>query len=172
MTSKFSFDLGRIMDEAFKFAEDVGAAFDHGTAERFRKAAERCGSGPFGVPDCYPAYLYPPATVYLARDKRLVFEIALAGFQEKDITLQFKGDSMLFSARAPAAQDEEGVQYFKRRLRMKDIEEQRFYVPADKFDQGGTRATFANGLLRVVVPPRGEAGAAEGITVNISPAGG
>jgi HSP20 family molecular chaperone IbpA len=169
MTSKvFNFDLGRIMDEAFAFAEDIGKAFDQGTAERIRKAAEGCGHGPFGTPDCYPAYLYPPSNVYLTPEKKLVLEIALAGFEEKDISVQFRGDSLLFSAAAPTGpQPGEGVQYFKRRLRIRDIQEQRFYVPADKFDQAGTQAVFKNGLLRVVVPPREQAGPAGEIKIPI-----
>ncbi len=53
MTGKgFNFDLGKVMDEAFKFAEDIGAAFDQNTAERVRRAAERCAHGPFGFPAC------------------------------------------------------------------------------------------------------------------------
>jgi molecular chaperone IbpB/HSP20 family protein len=173
MTSKvFNFDLGKIMDEAFKFAEDIGAAFDQNTAERVRRAAERCASGPFGVPDCYPGYLYPPANVYLTPEKKLVFEIALAGFEEKDVSIQFRGDSLLFSAKAPAREPDEGLQFFKRRLRMKDIEEQRFYVPADKFDQAGTQASFRSGLLRIVVPPREKAEQGGEIKVAIDSSGG
>jgi len=157
MTNRvFTFDLGRIMDEAFKFAESFGETFDHeAVAEKMRHAAEQLGRGPFGNPDYYPAYMYPPATICLTREKKLVLELALAGFEEKDITIQFRGDHLVFSARAPVpAESEEGVQYFKRRLKLKDIEEQRYYVPAEKFDQAATQARFHNGLLRVVVPPR------------------
>ncbi len=174
MTGKmFSFDLGRIMDEAFRWAEDFGHAFDHETAERFRRAAER-HMGPFGAPDFYPGYLYPPANVYLTKEKKLVFEIALAGFEEKDISIQFRGDSMLFSARAPAGsggESDESVQYFKRRLKLKDIDEQRYYVPADKFNQGGCVATFKNGLLKIVVPPREQADQGAEIKVDIKSGG-
>src|SRR5208283_5569293 len=88
MTNRvFTFDLGRIMDEAFKFAESFGEAFDHDAndaVEKMRAAAERFGKGPFGNPDYYPAYMYPPSTIYLTREKKLVLEIALAGFEEKD----------------------------------------------------------------------------------------
>ena len=169
MTNKvFTFDLGHIMDEAFKLAENFGEAFDHDAVEKMRHAAEQFGKGPFGNPDYYPAYLYPPATIYLTREKKLVLEIALAGFEEKDINVQFRGDHLLFSARASRpAEDEEGVQYFKRRLKLKDIEEQRYYVPADKFDQGASQARFRNGLLRIVVPPRDQPEAGDEITINI-----
>ena len=98
MTNRvFSFDLGRIMDEAFKFAESFGGTFDHDViAEKMRHAAEQLGRGPFGNPDYYPAYMYPPATICLTREKKLVLELALAGFEEKDITVQFRGDHLLF----------------------------------------------------------------------------
>ncbi|HTZ50484.1 MAG TPA: hypothetical protein VMF68_02440, partial [Spirochaetia bacterium] len=73
MTNRvFAFDLGRIMDEAFKFAESLGDAIDHEAVEKMRNAAEQLGRGPFGTPDYYPAYLYPPATIYLTREKKMV----------------------------------------------------------------------------------------------------
>ncbi len=98
----------------------------------------------------------------------MVFEMALAGFEEKDIKVQFRGDHLLFSASAPKSPDpEEGVQYFKRRLKLKDIEEQRFYVPSEKFDQAATQATFHNGLLRLVVPPREQPETGDEIKIHI-----
>jgi HSP20 family protein len=169
MTNRvFTFDLGRIMDEAFKCAEQFGDAFDERTAEQMRKMAEQFGKGPFGNPDYYPSYMYPPATVYLTRDKKFVMEMALAGFEEKDLSIQFRGDNLIFSAKAPRAEElDDGVQYFKRRLKLKDIEEQRYYVPADKFDQAGTQAGFHNGLLKIVVPPREQASTGDEIHINI-----
>ncbi len=168
MNRVFSFDLGRVMDEAFKFAESIGETIDQEAAEKMRRAAEHLGRGPFANPDYYPAYLYPPSTIYLSRDKKLVFEIALAGFDEKDITVQFRGDHLLFSASAPRVEEsDESVQYFKRRLKLKDIEEQRYYVPADKFDQAGTQARFHNGLLTLVVPPREHTDIGDEIRIDI-----
>ncbi len=173
MTSKvFTFDLGRIMDEAFQFAENIGESFDRDTAEKMRRAAEQFGKGPFGNPDYYPAYMYPPSTIYLSKEKKLVFEFALAGFDEKEISVQFRGDYLIFSAKAPSGVEaDESVQYFKRRLKLRDIEEQRYFVPADKFDQAGTRADFKNGLLRLVVPPREQAETGEEIRIDIRTAG-
>jgi len=169
MTNRgFTFDLGRIMDEAFRCAENFSDAFDHDAAEEMRRAAEQFGKGPFGTQDYYPAYMYPPSTIYLTREKKLVMELALAGFEEKDLSIQFRGDYLVFSAKAPHTGElEEGVQYFKRRLKLKDIDEQRYYVPTDKFDQAGTQATFHNGLLKLVVPPRAEPEKGEEIRINI-----
>jgi HSP20 family molecular chaperone IbpA len=106
--------------------------------------------------------------IFLSKDKSLVFEIALAGFEEKDIDLQFKGDYLHFSATAAkAAEEEEGVQYFKRRLKLKSIDQQRYYVPEDKFDRDKVEARFKDGLLRVVIPAREEEKEKEGIKVRI-----
>jgi HSP20 family molecular chaperone IbpA len=94
--------------------------------------------------------------------------VALAGFDEKDVSVQFRGDYLVFSAKAPAAPaPDERTQYFKRRLRVRDVDEQRYFVPADRFDQAASKATFKNGLLRIVVPPRETPAAAEGIKIDI-----
>jgi HSP20 family protein len=175
MTAKsFTVDLGQMMDEAFRAFEHFGETFGEGTrqaaeqtAERVRHAAEGCcGRGPFG--DCYPGYLYPPANVYLTPDKQMVLEVALAGFNEKDVSVQFRGDYLVFSAKAPEAPaPDERTQYFKRRLRMRDVDEQRYFVPADRFDQAASQAMFRNGLLRIMVPPRESPAATEGIKIDI-----
>ncbi len=172
MTNRtFTIDLGRMMDEAFRLAEHLGESFGAEATEateRLRQAAEAFGRGAAGAMDAYPAYLYPPANIYLTRDKRMVLEIALAGFEEKDVSIQFRGDYLVFAAKAPqTGEAEEGIQYFKRRLRMRDVDEQRYFVPTEKFDQAATKATFKNGLLRVVVPPREQPQAEEGIRIAI-----
>jgi HSP20 family molecular chaperone IbpA len=106
--------------------------------------------------------------VYMMADRTLVFEFALAGFDEKDIGLSFQGDYMVFSARmsldVPA---DEGVRYFKRRLKLKDIEKQKYYVPADKYQQDGVKAVYRNGILKVTVPPKEESTTPEGIKIEI-----
>ena len=174
MTEKtFTFDLGKIMDEAFRVAQDFGEAFGEKMAEGFPTADEmrehfRDKFKWHSHGDFYPYYSYPPMNIFLAKDKSLVFEIALAGFVEKDIDLQFKGDYLHFTAKAPkAAEGDEGIQYFKRRLKLKGIEEQRYYVPEDKFDRDKVDARFKDGLLRLVIPARKEEKEPDGIKVRI-----
>jgi HSP20 family protein len=169
MTGKsFTFDLGRIMDEAFAWAQEFGERVQEGLEfpeELREKLRERFKS----YEDLYPHYPYPPANIYLTRDRSLVFELALAGFEEAGISLEFRGDYLYFSARAPQEADPgEGVQFFKRRLRLKSIEEQRYYVPADKFEQSKVQARFRGGLLRVTVPARQEGQQPPGFKVNIA----
>jgi HSP20 family molecular chaperone IbpA len=106
--------------------------------------------------------------IFMTADRSMVFEFALAGFDEKDISLTFQGDYMVFSARiGQTASQEEGVRFFKRRLKLKDIEKQKYYVPADRFDQMAVRAVFRNGILRVTIPPKEDATAPEGFKIEI-----
>jgi HSP20 family molecular chaperone IbpA len=174
MTEKtFTIDVGKIMDEAFRVAQSFGEAFGEKVSEGFPSAEEmrehfREKFKWHSYGDFYPYYSYPPMNIFLTTDKSLVFEIALAGFEERDIDLQFRGDYLYLSAKAPSGADkEEGVQYFKRRLKLKNIEDQRYYVPEDKFDRSKVEARFANGLLRVVIPARESEKEKQGIKVRI-----
>lgn len=157
-------DIGRIMDEIFSAAEEFGQAFTEG----FGPKAKWHSFGWHEGRDYYPGYVYPPANVYMTDDKSIVFEFALAGFAEKDITLEFKGDYLTLSAKASGnATEREDAKYFKHRLKFKDIAGQKYYVPQDKFDQQASRAKFRNGILTVTVPAREEAGEKEGFKVDI-----
>jgi len=106
--------------------------------------------------------------VFLTADRTLVFEFALAGFDEKNIDLSFQGDYMIFSARIIVDQPvEENVRFFKRRLKLKDIDKQKYFVPADKFNQENVKAVFRNGILRITVPPKEDTAVNEGIKIEI-----
>ena len=186
-------DLGTIFDEIFEAAQDFKDEF-HRNFNRYGN-----GFGPNGGPrgsfgafgktffdentDFYPNYSYPPMNVYMTGDRSLNFEFALAGFDEKDISLSFQGDYMVFSASLPkgpaggtetgagheetAPPPEETPRYLKRRLKMKDIEKQKYYVPLDKYAQDEVRAVYKNGILRVTIPPKDEPDQSDGIRIEI-----
>ncbi len=181
-------DIGSIFDDIFEAAKDFGEkmknfAPDFGMSGGPGPNDQDEGSGRPGYHgmgggawfeshgdenvDYYPNYSYPPLNVFMLTDKSLVFEFALAGFDEKNMSLSFQGDYMVFSARIEAEQSEEGVRYFKRRLKLKDIDKQKYYVPADKFDQSKVKASFHNGILKVTVPPKEVVDTPEGIKIEI-----
>lgn len=165
MKDKIIIDLGQLMDEIFQATENFGNAFKEG----FRKHGE---GHPFFKwdenVDYYPAYSYPPANVYMTEEKSLVFEFALAGFDEKHINLEFRGDYMVLSAKVDEVRRASaGVKFFKHRLRFKDIAEQRYFAPADKFDREKVIATYKNGVLTVSIPPKDSVSSQEGIKINI-----
>ncbi len=161
--TKFPFmDLNKFLDEVFGQVETWN--------EKFRTEMEKgwgFGKGLAEGLDFYPAYSYPPTNVYLTPDKSLVFEMALAGFEQEDLELSFVGDYMVFSARTQVLEDEPDVRYLKHRLKLKPIEGQKYYVPADKFDQSQVAASFKNGLLRVVVSPKDAPATKPGIKIEI-----
>lgn len=165
MKDKVVIDLGRIMDEIFEVTRNFGESFQD-EMKRGREEAERFFHRDEKV-DYYPSYSYPPVNVYMTRDKALVFEFALAGFREQDLDLQFQGDYMVFSAKSPELEPTEEVRYFKRRLKFKEVEEQRYFVPEDKFNREKVKATFLNGVLRVIVPPNEIIETKDGIKIEI-----
>jgi HSP20 family molecular chaperone IbpA len=167
MSEKTGIDLGKIMDDIFERAGKVGSAVKQNLS--LSRLEEKIRAKWDENTDYYPAFSYPPLNVYIKPDKTLVFEFALAGFNEKEIDLSFRGDYMMFSA--VVAEDilhEEGVKYFKKRLRFKDVTEQRYYVPADKFDRDNVSAVFKHGVLKVEVPPRQETIHVETVKIKIS----
>jgi len=174
-------DLGTIFDDIFEAARDFHDEFRRNFNAHGEGHAEGCGSRQGeGRPwifnentDYYPNYSYPPMNVYMTADRSLIFEFALAGFDEKDISLSFQGDYMVFSALMPRAASEgtaspdENVRYFKRRLKMKDIEKQKYFVPLDKYAQDKVKAVFRNGILKVSIPPKEEPDKNDGIKIEI-----
>jgi HSP20 family molecular chaperone IbpA len=171
-------DIGTILDEVFETAKKIGENFQtmgDGAGAGFNV---HMGPGPGAKPwfdsahdenaDYYPGFSYPPMNIYLTSERSIVFELALAGFDEKDISLTFQGDYMVFSAKIGLDElPDEDVRYFKRRLKLKDVEKQKYYVPADKFAQDRVKAIFRNGILKVIVPPKEENETPEGIKIEI-----
>ena len=182
-----SLDLGAIFDEIFEAARNFQKEFSknfNGCGQDYDGHRTE-GRRPEGHPwifnentDYYPNYSYPPMNVFMTADRSLVFEFALAGFDEKDINLSFQGDYMVFSATMPrsggipgetieVSPADENIRYFKRRLKMKDIERQKYFVPMDKYSQDKVKAVFRNGILRVQVPPKEEPDKNDGIKIEI-----
>ena len=170
-------DLGNIFDEIFEAAKDFRDEFRKNFADGCG-CGERRTEGPSWIfdenVDYYPNYSYPPMNVFITADRSLIFEFALAGFDEKDISLSFQGDYMVFSAAIPGSMGgdastvpDESVRYFKRRLKMKDIEKQKYFVPLDKYAQDKVKAVFRNGILRVSIPPKEEQEQNNGIKIEI-----
>jgi len=183
-------DIGSILDDVFEAAKDFGEKMKNfgPDFEGFRPGPPPPGCHPEGEPrgasggaaggawfesqsdenaDYYPNFSYPPMNIYLTPERSIVFEFAVAGFEEKNISLSFQGDYMVFSAKIEVEPPLEGIRYFKRRLKLKDIEKQKYYVPADKFDQEKVKAIFRNGILKVIVPPKEVSGTTEGIKIEI-----
>ncbi|MDR2898510.1 MAG: Hsp20/alpha crystallin family protein [Spirochaetaceae bacterium] len=162
-------DLGSIFDEVFEAAKDFSSQFQRNFNDFTSKGSDFIFSTlNNNNTDYYPAHSYPPANVYITKDRKLVFEFAVAGFAESDLNLQFQGDYMYLSAKvSPENIIDDSVSYLKHRLKFKDIEAQKYYVPEDKFDHEMTQAVYRDGILRVFVPPKEEPIVSDGIKIEI-----
>ena len=170
-------DLGNIFDEIFEAAQNFQNEF-HRKFNTCDSETTGFNREPFSFSkyifdentDFYPNYSYPPMNAFMTEDRTLVFEFALAGFDEKDISLSFQGDYMVFSAKINETEDSPvnvNTRYFKRRLKMKDIEKQKYFVPLDKYAQEKVKAVYKNGILRVCIPPKDEPDQNDGIRIEI-----
>ncbi|MDR2178458.1 MAG: Hsp20/alpha crystallin family protein [Treponema sp.] len=195
MKGKGYVDLGAIFDDIFdaarNFQDELNSNFHHcGNGFPEGRSFDAFGKAFFDEnTDYYPNYSYPPMNIYMSGDRSLSFEFALAGFDEKDISLSFQGDYMVFSAAIPPGSrsgepenpgvfdsredtfrredTDDNPHYLKRRLKMKNIEKQKYYVPLDKYAQEKVRAVFKNGILKITIPPKDEPEQNEGIKIEI-----
>lgn len=156
--------MGQILDEVFEKAKEFKHAFKDGFPNF-------CGEGQSGFHwdenvDFYPFYSFPPANIYVTDKRELILEFALAGFEEKNITLEFQGDYLVLSAKS-SIEEPQNVRYFKRRLKFKNIECQKYHAPEKRFDREKVKAVFKNGILKVTIPPREGYTTGEGVRVEI-----
>lgn len=160
MQNRDFIDLGRILDRVFEAAENFGEVFEPGFAHQFKTSGTH--------KDFYSIYPFPPVNIYLVADRTMVFEFALSGYPEENVSLEFQGDYMVLTAEPPEnIQDEDDVIYFNRRLKFSRVAGQKYYVPADKFDRDNAKAVFRNGILKVTVPPYEEAQDQPGVKIRI-----
>ena len=152
-------DLGRLLDQIFKATEQFTNSFGTYGFEAHKNTEHK---------NYYSLYPFPPANIYMLNDKTMVLEFALAGYRDSDVSLEFQGDYMVLSAKAPEAEYEnDEVIYFNRRLKFKELSDQRYFVPEDKFDRDSAKAVFRNGILKVAVPAREEVKNPAGVKIEI-----
>ncbi len=161
------------MNNAYGFGSGCGSDFGGGF-EDFRRVAE-------GFGDCirkmaeehgYGAnesdQTFPLVNSWKTDDGKLVHQFVMPGFEESDISVTFKGDSMVLKAKLPgSAADTEGVRYQRRDFNLMNIDRQEFPVPADIWDQEKTTAVLRNGILTVTVPAKAEAEGSGGVRIEI-----
>jgi HSP20 family protein len=171
----FGFDFGGSLDDIIHAArafgekmkdmapdmapwvEGCGARFDHGPAH-----------GPaHGHRTGHPnIYFYPPTNSYATREGGLVFEFALAGIDEGAVSVTFQGDYLILSAKAmPRADGADPCEYFRQGFRPRDIDRQKYYVPAEDYAQDQAKAVFRHGVLELSIPPKEPEG--EAIRIEI-----
>jgi len=172
----------------FDFDLDLGPEFENfieGAKEAVREFGERlrdmgCGRPPFEFdpfrrdPCCGASargdgpryYSYPPANIYKDPEGALILQFALAGAEEGSIRVSFQGDYLVLSAKAAPKAGGEELKYERHSFRPRDVDRQKYFVPADEYEQAQSRAAFKSGVLTVTVPPK-DFPAADAIRVEI-----
>jgi len=149
MSDKKDINFGKLLDDFVGTAKDLGSNIAQKGSEIIKE------SGLQDIKDFYPLYNWPPVNLYTLADKSLVYEFGLPGFVEDDISIMFDGDKMVFSAiLSNLYSSGEDIKYYKKKLHLKDIKKQKYFVPEDRYDRENITKTMSDGLLRIVFPSK------------------
>lgn len=102
-------------------------------------------------------FYHPRTNIFVSADRSLVFEFLLPGFDEKGVSVTFKGDKMILRARLPEGEPKiDNPRWERRSFTIRDVDWREYSVPAERYDQAAARAAFRNGILTVTIPARGD----------------
>jgi len=99
---------------------------------------------------------FPPTNIILKKNKDLVFEFAIAGYDVNDIYLSFEDDTMILEIKKKESKLEDGDEYIFKGIKESSIKSH-YYVPSSKYDTSKTKATMKNGVLKIEIPKKEEA---------------
>ncbi len=148
MSKNSDFDFNKLIDGFIDTAKNI-------TENIASKGSEFVkDSGIQDLKDYYPFYSWPPLNLYNSSDDCLIFEFGLPGFVKDDISIEFDGDYMLFSAKLSNIYSTGSTtRSFKSKLKLSDIVNQKYYLPLDKYNRKNYSIHMKNGLLRLVFNP-------------------
>jgi len=154
-------DLTAAAKEFGERMKDMGPEMKRFWSDRRDRPPREEPFEPFGFHDYYA---YPPANIFVDSSGAKVLEFALAGIDDGAVSVTFQGDNLILDAKSPDDSGYEDSRFTRRSFRPREIRRQKYYVPADDYDQEAAKAVFKNGILKVTVPPKSTAG---GIKVDI-----
>lgn len=156
----FDFNLGPDLENFIRNAKEAVRQFGERLRENAEREAPNFGFDPFQRPGprahegFSPRFnAFPPTNVYKNQEGDLVLEFAIAGVEESTVKIGFQGDYLVLSARVPAANPDEN-RYERRSYRPRDIERQKYWVPAEDYEQAKAKAVLKSGLLTVSIPAK------------------
>jgi HSP20 family molecular chaperone IbpA len=163
------FDFNGSFEDILQAARDFGEKVKDMGAFSF----DPChGSGPASgdQPSQAQDFSYPPTNVHKSGDGSMVLDFALAGMDESSISVTFQGDQLVLSAKVAMRADggDEGS-FLRHDFRPRNVDRQKYRVPADDYAQELSKAVFKSGILTVAVPPK--VGDSLGIRIEIEKEG-
>lgn len=97
---------------------------------------------------------FPPCNISTDKEGTIKFELALAGYEEQDLSVNVEDDKLVISAtqtgaKEPAEASEEEA-YLHHGIRAREFKA--VYPIGTRFDTTQAQATFRNGILTVRIP--------------------
>jgi len=92
---------------------------------------------------------FPPCDIYEDEDRNLIFDFCVAGYQEKDIELEFEEDRMYLYL--GEIEEKKGIKFLQKGIKKSEVEAD-YYVPFEKYEVTKSKAKITNGILKVTVP--------------------
>ncbi len=94
---------------------------------------------------------FPPTNIYKKESGDMVFEFAVAGYDPKDILIKFAGDKLEVSSDSKDEDEDEKVEFFKRRIAKRDFQ-LKYSLLAGHFNTADAVASHKNGILKIEIP--------------------
>jgi len=103
------------------------------------------------IPEVLLSGTFPPANLFQDKDGNLIYEFAVAGYNDEEISLEFRDDRMILSLSPKESSLPEGMKMIQKGIRSAKSKVSAF-VPPSKFDVEKTILTLEKGILAVKVP--------------------
>ena len=101
----------------------------------------------------YPALNFPPANVEIDEKRDLHFEMALAGYPQENINLDFEGDYLVLKATPPKLVNTDNITVIRKGIKTTSINN-KYYVPSNKYLLEEAEATWKDGILKIKIPSK------------------
>ena len=103
----------------------------------------------------YSVPAFPPVRI-VQRDNKISFKFALAGYEKKDIELNFKKDYLVLSTAKEFNEEALKKKVEDSKIMVDNFKTPNFsykyFVPSDRFDFEKVEAKFDNGVLFITIP--------------------
>lgn len=104
----------------------------------------------------YSVPSFPPVRV-VQREKKVTLKFALAGYTKNDVEISFKKDCLILSTTSSfnkkEAAKEKGTKVLVDNFKTPSFS-YKYFIPENMYDFEKTEATFADGVLTIVIPAR------------------
>lgn len=97
---------------------------------------------------------FPPSNMYISSLKDLIIEVALAGVNPNDVSVELVQNTISLKVKSKDSIKGEKKSYIQRGLKFATNNEVMWKIDVNKFDVDNITVDLKNGLLTIKVPPR------------------